>query len=107
VPSRTRSADEVLEDAVTNLSLKYGVLSKYVSLLAVESRDGQGEGSTAQPMKLVEIPIKILQQNSLSFGYPGSSPLSGTFSSGGSSSNAGVQSSDFLMMMMNFHAEQQ
>ena len=62
----TDTAEQVTKESITALSLHYGVLSKYVSLVAVESRSASQlhENGTAitvngtQPMKLREVPVQ-------------------------------------------------
>ena len=49
---------------VTELSLKHGVLSKQVSLIAVEYRNATKEDGEVEPMKVVEIPIEKPQTSS-------------------------------------------
>ena len=50
-----------VQQNVTDISLKYGVLSKYVSLVAVEARNGSN-ATGANPLQLSEIPIQLAAQ---------------------------------------------
>ena len=51
------------EQNITDISLKYGVLSQYVSLIAVESRSLGDGGHANQPMQLREVPIQRAQMS--------------------------------------------
>ncbi|XP_055344115.1 von Willebrand factor A domain-containing protein 5A-like [Paramacrobiotus metropolitanus] len=53
--SKKEETDTDNKNAITDISLKYGVMSKYVSLLAIEKR----VGGQAKEMQLREIPVQV------------------------------------------------
>ncbi|XP_055344229.1 von Willebrand factor A domain-containing protein 5A-like [Paramacrobiotus metropolitanus] len=53
--SDTDTEIDTNKDAITDISLKYGVMSKYVSLLAIEKR----ESGKAKEIELREIPVQV------------------------------------------------
>ena len=93
---------------ITDLSLKYGVLSKQVSLVAVESRDVCEFDSFEEPtvMKVVEIPIQKFDPHAAPItgggGAGWSSGLGGSvgYGGGGSSSVSSGSGGPPIMYMM-------
>ncbi|OQV13305.1 putative von Willebrand factor A domain-containing protein 5A [Hypsibius exemplaris] len=50
-----------LAEEITKISLEYGVMSKYVSLVAVETRSEQERNTASGRMQLQEIPVQKVQ----------------------------------------------
>ncbi|OQV22972.1 von Willebrand factor A domain-containing protein 5A [Hypsibius exemplaris] len=65
-----------LEEEITKISLEYGVMSKYVSLVAVETKNEQGRKQASTTMELREVPLQKVRP---------SKPLSGNGKKGGPS----------------------
>ncbi|GAU89685.1 hypothetical protein RvY_02204 [Ramazzottius varieornatus] len=59
-PTIKSESEEKIDKTIMELSLKYGVLSRNVSLVAVETRPQNGSGSAGK-MELREVPIQLSQ----------------------------------------------
>ncbi|OWA51239.1 hypothetical protein BV898_15733, partial [Hypsibius exemplaris] len=89
--------DTSVEERITAISLQYGVMSKYVSLVALELRPNSSKTENTDSMELVEVPIQSVRPSAGGFaGYPG-----------GAGGNSGAQQSSSNLMWPIMYAQSQ